>query len=207
MGPMHQENCTPPLNRRLHRHESRGMSLVEVMVGTAIFTVLAMGLTAAYVQNMRMAKAQAYRTQAINTSMTILEQLRSNGYSDLRSGFHAPPNPPPFVVKLLDPTQTTVAPTGYRNLEIPINVRDGTELSGTWTETSLWIEDSETAPQLPMRFWLTLDRDSAETGAVHAVMKLTLFYQWRTPGDGRSDWKTGNFRMAVPKLTVGTTDI
>ena len=183
------------------------MTLVEVMVASVIFTMLAMGLTAGYIQNMRMAKAQAFRTQAINTAMTILEQLRANGYSDLRTNFHALPNPPAFVVKLLDPTQTTVEPTGYRDFELPINVRDGTELTDTWTDTELRIETSATAPTLPMRFWLTLDRDVAETGDIHAVFQLTLFYQWRTPGDSSTDWKTGNLRMAVPKLTVGISDI
>ncbi|MBE2213998.1 MAG: hypothetical protein IAE82_09020 [Opitutaceae bacterium] len=183
------------------------MTLVEVMVATAIFTILATGLTAAYIQNMRMAKAQAYRTQAINTAMTVLEQLRANGYSDLRTNFHAPPSPPPFVIKLLDPSQTTIEPTGYRDFELPINVRDGAELTDTWTETALQIEAADSAPRLPMRFWLTLDRDAAETGDIHAVFQLTLFYQWSTPGSNGADWKTGNLRMAVPKLTVGTTDI
>ncbi len=183
------------------------MTLVEVMVATAIFTMLATGLTATYVQNMRMAKAQSFRTQAINTAMTVLEQLRSNGYSDLRTVYHEPASPPAFTVKLLDPTQMAVDPTGYRDLSLPINVRDGTGLVGDWTETELIIETRADAPRLPMRFWVTLDRDTAETGEVHAVFQLTLFYQWRTPGSSSNDWKTGNLRMAVPKLTVGTIDM
>jgi hypothetical protein len=183
------------------------MTLVEVMVATAVFTMLATGLTAAYVQNIPMAKAQAYRTQAINTAMTVLEQLRSNGYSDLRTIYHEPASPPPFVVKLLDPSQMANEPTGYRDFELPLNVRDGVELLGDWTETALIIETKDDAPRLPMRFWVTLDRDTAETGDVHAVFRLTLYYQWRTPGSSTADWKTGNLRMAVPKLTVGTLDM
>lgn len=183
------------------------MTLVEVMVATVLFTFLATGLTAAYMLNMRMAKAQAYRTQAINTAMTVLEQLRANGYSDLRTKYHEPPNPPDFIVKLLDPTQKSVLPTGYRDLNLPLNMRDGTELTDSWTQTDLQIEDSTSAPKLPMRFWLSLDRDIATTGKVHAVFQLTLFYQWRTPGKADADWKTGNLRMSVPKLTVGTADM
>lgn len=183
------------------------MTLVEVMIGAALFTLIATGLTAGYIQNLRMAKNISYRTQAANTAMSILEQFRANGYFDLLERYYKPASPPPLTVKVLDPTQTSTIPTGYRDLDLPINRRDSELLSGDWTPLNLTISDTGESTKLPMRFWVYLQERSEPTGKVFAVFELALFYQWRNPTDPADKWQSGTFRMVVPKLTVGTDDI
>jgi len=182
------------------------MTLVEVMVATVLFTILALSLSAAYVQNLRMSKIQVYRTQAINTAVSILEQFRVEGHADIVTKYYDPADPGPVLVRLLDPTNTTVAPTGYRTFEIPFNVRDDEELNDQWTETNLDISGDANGGRLPIRFWLTLRRDATDTDPIYDVFQVVLIYQWRSPGAQPGAWETGNFRIAVPKLTVESAD-
>lgn len=181
----------------------RGMTLVEIMVATVLFTLLALTLTASYVQNLRMSKIQVYRTQAINTAVSILEQFRVEGHTDILNKYYDPTDPDPITVRLLDPTNTTVAPTGYRSFQIPFNARDDETLNASWTDTNIQI--AADGATLPIRFWLTLRRDASTTEPIYDAFQVVLIYQWRTPGTSGT-WETGNFRIVVPKLTVEASD-
>jgi len=192
------------------------MTLTEVMISTALLMLVAGGLASSYILNMRLARAHACRTHAVNTALGMVEQIRAMGYAELRDIYFTPSNPQPVPFQFVDPVQTTVQPTGYSRVDVPFNNRAGTVLVSTWTEVLVPLDNDPAVPGLPMRYWMRLDRDSGTTlptsGAldstsIHAMMQVTLFYEWQVPGAASNRWIGGDLRVAIPKLTVGALDI
>src|SRR5262245_19541513 len=121
--------CEQALRRgRLMHRGRRAMTLVEIMMGTALLAMLGTTLVSLFVQNFRMSKLQAFRSQAVTTSLTILEQLRFMQYPQVETVYLAGTSGA-FSVKVADPTQTT----DYVTISVPVNVRDGVLQSSTWT--------------------------------------------------------------------------
>lgn len=188
------------------RTRKSGLTLVEIMVATGIFAILSVALTATFVQSLRFAKIISHRTQAINTATSIVEQLRAKGFTDLFNDYYLPSSPPDFTVKIVDPGASTATPSYYKDLILPINVRGTTTLDSDWTETEISVDSDPNAPKLPMKLWLSLDRDSGTGANLHEVFQITLIYQWRSPGAISSSWKTGNLRIVAAKSTVGSAN-
>lgn len=181
----------------------RGVTLVEVMVATVIFSILSLGITATYIQSLRYAKIISHRTQAINTAMSMVEQLREKGFTDLLNDYYTPTTPPDFVVKIVDPTASSAVPSYYADLTLPINVRGATTLKSSWTDVDVTVDSDPSAPKMPMKFWLTINRDNGTGTSLHEVFQIQLSYQWRSPGGTSTSWKNGNMRITAPKKTVG----
>ena len=59
------------------------MSLVEVMMATGILAFVATTMVGVFLQNQRFSYFLGYRSQAITTSLSILEQLRFRQYSEI----------------------------------------------------------------------------------------------------------------------------
>lgn len=188
------------------RRRTKGMTLVEIMVASAIFAIMSVGLTATFVQSLRFAKVISHRTQSINTATSIVEQLRERGFTDLLNDYYLPTTPPAFTVKVVDPSASASFPTYYSDLTIPINVRGTDTLSSTWTDVLIPVDSDPNAPKLPMKFWLSLKRDAGTGTSLHEVFQITLIYQWRSPGAISAAWKTGNMRIVAAKTTVGSAN-
>jgi type II secretory pathway pseudopilin PulG len=99
------------------------MTLVEVLIAAGIFAMLSVGLTATFIQSLRFAKIIFHRTQAINTAVNVVEQLREKGFTDLLNEYYQPTTPPAITVKIVDPTAGSNFPSCYSDLAIPINMR------------------------------------------------------------------------------------
>lgn len=171
------------------------MTLVEIMMGTALLAMLATSLVALFVQNLRMSKIQAFRSQAVTSSLTILEQMRFMQYPQVETVYNAGASGA-FSVQIVDPTQTT----DYSALSLPVNVRDGVLQSATWTTANIVVDPDSTKPRLPMRFFLTLKRNRQTSGTKVDVFEIVLLYQYLNQGRGTSRWLTGNIRLIVPSL-------
>lgn len=173
------------------------MTLVEVMVGATLLSLLGLALLTMFVQNLRMSKVQSFRSQAVTASLTVLEELRFLQYPEIEAIYNNSASGS-FQIQLPDPAATS----GYAALTLPVNVRDGVAVSGAtaWTTTSLVVDPSTTAPRLPMRFFLLLSRNRQTTGTVVDVFEVVLLYQWAVAGQGTSRWQTGNVRLIVPNL-------
>jgi type II secretory pathway pseudopilin PulG len=187
-----------PVRRPAHhplRAASRGMTLVEIMVGTALLAMVGATLLAVFVQNFRMSKIQAFRSQAVTTSLTVLEQMRFLQYPQIETVYNAGTSGA-FSVRIADPSQTT----DYATLSLPVNVRDGTLQSATWTTANVVIDPDPAKPKLPMRFFLTLKRNRQTSGTKIDLFEIVLLYQYLNQGRGTSNWETGNVRLIVPSL-------
>lgn len=185
----------PGLVHRLTRGRCRGMTLVEVMIGTGLLTMIGATLLAVFVQNFRMSKLQAYRSQAVTTSLTILEQMRFLQYPQIETVYNAGTSGA-FSVRLADPSQST----DYATISLPVNVRDGTLQSATWTAANIVVDPDTTKPKLPMRFFLTLKRNRQTTGTKIDLFEIVLLYQYLNQGRSTTNWETGNVRLVVPAL-------
>ena len=183
------------LLHRLMRTRVRGLTLVEVMIGTGLLTMVGATLLAVFVQNFRMSKIQAFRSQAVTTSLTVLEQMRFLQYPQIETVYLAGTSGA-FSIRLADPSQTT----DYATLSLPVNVRDGTLQSATWTTANIVVDPDATKPRLPMKFFLTLRRNRQTTGNKIDLFEIVLLYQYLNQGRGTSNWETGNVRLIVPSL-------
>lgn len=183
------------LVHRLTRKNSFGMTLVEVMIGTGLLTMVGATLLAVFVQNFRMSKIQAFRSQAVTTSLTVLEQMRFLQYPQIETVYLAGTSGA-FSIRLADPSQST----DYATISLPVNVRDGTLQSATWTTANIVVDPDTTKPRLPMRFFLSLKRNRQTTGSKIDLFEIVLLYQYLNQGRGTSNWETGNVRLVVPSL-------
>jgi prepilin-type N-terminal cleavage/methylation domain-containing protein len=166
-------------------------TLVEVMVAAVIFTILAVSISALFVQNNQMSSRLRYRTTATNAALNILEQIRLVDFNGLTSLYASSATIPGSYVRVLvadpnapnhsglaAPDATLVAPDtpgvgadaipiGYQNLDLLINVRDGVTtpvLNSAWNTCTLPLNTSTTGIRMPMRFWLTLKYNTIISG-------------------------------------------
>jgi type II secretory pathway pseudopilin PulG len=171
------------------------MTLVEIMVGAGLLTMVGATLLAVFVQNFRMSKIQAFRSQAVTTSLTILEQMRFMQYPQIDTVYLAGTSGA-FSLRIADPSQTT----DYATISLPVNVRDGVLQSATWTSVNVVVDPDTNKPRLPMRFFLTLKRSRQTTGTKIDLFEIVLLYQYLNQGRGTTNWETGNVRLVVPSL-------
>ncbi len=171
------------------------MTLVEVMIGTTILAMIATSLVGLFVQSFRMSKLQAFRSQAVTTSLTILEQLRFMQYPQVEAVYNAGTGAA-FSVQIVDPTQSA----DYSNLSLPVNVRDGVQMNGTWTQAEVVVDPNPQSPRLPMRFFLSLRQNRQTSGTKVDLFEVVLLYQFLGGGKGSTNWQTGNIRLVIPSL-------
>jgi type II secretory pathway pseudopilin PulG len=224
-----------------HRRARTGaFTLVEVMIAAILFTLVSLSIGFLYVQNNRMATRLRYRTNATNAALNVLEQIRVLDFSNLlvlHTTASSPTNAPAYIRVLIadpnavdhttldapDPTNTSAAPWAgfgadtiplkFQNLDVYINVLDGTEVQSAWNTCTLPLESSPTAPRMNMRFWLTLKYNTVVSGdaaitATGQVFEIILVYQWQQPGSSASSvWSSGTVKAVVqnpmPKV-IGT---
>lgn len=182
------------------------MTLPEVMMAAVIFTIVAVSLTAALIQNYRIARSESYRTQVINCTMGVVEQLRARSFTDLEE-IYKNYTTETYLVQIIDPLNFTAGkdaddrdiPAGYRQFKLPINVRDGVVVKSDWTTVDVPL-DTDGKLRLNLRYWLDVKLNLSVSGNKCDVYEARLVYQWRKPGDTTSPWQSGAFRVAVPWL-------
>jgi hypothetical protein len=175
------------------------------MVGAAIFTLVAISLTAALIQNERATRTLSYRTQAITITMGMVEQIRTISFLDLTNICNnvsaGTGTGDTIAVQIMDPANDSPdpdVPAGYRVIQLPINDLDGVSKKTSWFTTSIPLDTSTTAPRLPLRWWLRLSRRLSTTDPVCDVYELCLIYQWQMPGTPSAPWQSGVIRIVTP---------
>ncbi len=163
-------------------------------MATGILAFVATTMVGVFLQNQRFSYFLGYRSQAITTSLSILEQLRFRQYAEVADVYNAGVSGA-VTVTIADPAQAS----GYRDLTLPVNVRDNVELSSTWTDAQITV-DPDANTQLPMRFFLVLKRNYAASGTKMDVFEIILLFKWRRAGAGDETWETSNVRLVVPNL-------
>jgi type II secretory pathway pseudopilin PulG len=180
---------------RTDRDAARGLTLVEVMVGTGLLALVGAALVGLFIQNFRMSKLQSFRSQAITTSLTIVEQMRFMQYPQIETVYNAGASGS-FSIQVVNPTTGT----DYSTITLPVHVRDGTTINSTWTTANIVVDPDSSRPLLPMRFLLSLRRNRQTTGTKVDLFEIVLLYQYLIEGSSTGRWQTGNVRLIVPSL-------
>ncbi|WP_221028795.1 type IV pilus modification PilV family protein [Actomonas aquatica] len=170
------------------------MTLIEVMVAAGILAVVATTMVGIFLQNQRFSYFLGYRSQAITTSLSILEQLRFRQYAEIADVYNAGAAGS-VTVSLADPAEAD----GYRDVIIPVNIRDNTELSPNWTTANITV-DPDSNTKLPMKFFLMLKRNYSNSGTKMDVFEVILLFKWRRSAENNDEWETSNVRLVVPNL-------
>lgn len=80
--------------RPAHSQSQKGFSLVEVMIGFMVFSILALSLTATALHTLRSAQLNIMRNTAFATAQGFLEQLKSIPESSIRAALADPEGTP-----------------------------------------------------------------------------------------------------------------
>jgi len=208
------------------RSRTGGFTLAEIMVATVIFSIMSLALGASLIQNDKFTNALSYRTQALNISMGMVEQMRNIAYIDMLSYCNnvagiGTGTQTTINVAVMDPWQANPDSTGfaranYQLIQLPINqltmsitAADGTVSTPTftnnnWLQTSIPMDTSKTAQQMPIRWWLAVTRNvqTSQYGATTATsacdaFEISLIYQWQIPGVKNPTWQSGVIRLAI----------
>lgn len=191
-------------------YNARGFTLVEVMIATLIFSMLAISTTSVFIQNNRVMATLRYRTHATNAALSVVEQLRLHQFSTIKSYHDVAAST--ILVSLADPTYTRPipdrdlypaangmlgVPDGYRPIPLKINVIDNVEKIASWTPVELPLETSANAPKLKAQFWTTINANISISSPVVEVYEIVVVYQWRNPASS-APWQSGTVRLVVP---------
>lgn len=135
---------------------------------------------------------------AYNTIDRLVTKLATDSTCTLRMVV-ADPN---YTAPTADPAPDLTAQPlpGYRPYFLKINVLNGTVNDSSWTSLDLPLESSLTAPRLPARFWLTINKNVSLTTPVVQIYEVVLMYQWKTPGQANTatnDWNSGTIRVVI----------
>lgn len=183
------------------------MTLVEVLVAVVLFAMLSVGLSATFIYNIKSAQSLNHRTQAVNAAMSVAEQMRGVGYSDLLNLHYSETAPVTFKIKLVDPTATTATatePSYYRIFELPVNVVGTKTVKSDFTPRDIYVAGAAASRKLKMRYWVSLNLDQSLTTPVRQVFQLVLIYQWKDPASTTDTWQSGAIRIAVPNPSGAT---
>jgi Tfp pilus assembly protein PilV len=206
------------------RSRTGGFTLAEIMVATVIFTITSLSLAASLIQNQRFTTALSYRTQALNVSMGMVEQIRQIPYPIMQTYCKAvvAGTTTTIDVDIMDPLNTstdytagTGAPPNYRRVQLPfqLTLSTGAETvlnTGTstftsnsaanaWYQTSIPMDLSQSAQQLPIRWWLTVYYNvQSGAGTACDAFEMVLVYQWQIPGTRSPAWQSGTIRVINP---------
>lgn len=116
----------------LYKNMKKGFTLVETLVGVAVFTVISLAAYQAYISLFKIVSTSQYRIIAINLANEQFEILRNLPYSDVGVIGGAPNGKFPHVQELVRGGYTFIATTTIRNIDLPF---DGT-IGGTPNDLS-----------------------------------------------------------------------
>lgn len=142
-----------------------GYSLVEVVVASGLFALLAGGILATTLVIRSTAEETVYQNTALTVGQAYLEQIRSIEYTTLQSAA----------------TDATVAFTLIDSSGTPLLAADGTPMNnGDWAEETIMLdEDPSGRPIQPMnfRFRPVLTSLRTVTGNQADGVEITLHYE------------------------------
>lgn len=139
------------------------MTLVELMISMALFSMLSIGLFAGVIHSRRMAENAVYESTAVTVALAYLEQIRNIQY--------------PALLEAL--------PGGPAGGKIPTMVDQGTEdplYRDLKTKKTILIDTDEAGqPESFMDMWVTAGlRDLRPVNGLRAL-EVTIDFEWKNP--------------------------
>jgi len=200
---------------------TRGFTLMEVMVGMMVFTVLALGVTSTIIQSRKLAQLNILRNAAWNAAQGYLEQMLSINPADIEAASEPwvssrPPIPTESVNALLTNTQAievadplyvsplSAAPSGS-------NMTARTDVAGDmWNVKQIMIDmntvNGTSAPVVMSEYFdVNVSRAWTQVGGSWQVPQspaqpgyflIKIDFQFKAVGYNAVGWLKGSVRMA-----------
>jgi len=154
---------------------SRGMTLAEIVIAMAVFSLIAGGIVGLSIQSRRMAESAIRENTAATVTQGYLEQIKSIEYSAL-------------VDAIADPGNVAIGTKTDQDTNDPImlNVKN--------QKTLIINTAPDGTPNRFMRFWITpTATDLAGTG--RRAVTFTAQFEWEGNDRGVGDIRTSTIRF------------
>ena len=176
---------TPRLLLRSFRQSSarRGLTLVEIMIAMALFTIMAGGIMGTHTMAMRVAHANIHRNTAISIGQGYLEQIKSIPFETVEMALTDPANHPLPTRGISSARMTdqesqilddflVVGQSNYKRVLLDVDA------AGEETHMELWV-----TPRISQSFRLAAD------GITHipdpSLLEVELELEWRSVNRNR----------------------
>ncbi len=203
--------------RSAHFKQVRGFTLVEVMVGMFVFTLVAIGITATVMQTRRIAQLNVMRTVAYTVAQGYIEQILSLNAADIEAASEfwvtgRPPLPTESVNAMLtNTTNVEISDPLYvsplSSAPVGSNMVARTDVSGDmWNVKNIMIDLQNNALGVPTAIPMTLYLDvniSRNWQQVNGVwqqptspyMLIKVDFQYQSQGYLTAGWYKGSLQM------------
>jgi len=182
--------------------QTRGLTLIEIMVSMGVFTIVSMGILAVVLQIRRMAENNVYENTALTMAQGYLEQVRSLPYGQLLAAANfvgTPPTPDLGVGRL------NLLSANGGGATFLLNESNQLLRSTQWTNERVFLDRDAAGRNLqPMDFRFRVSLLNIDNPALVAIrpqgIEIILDYQFTFP-DGRQRVVTRsirNVRSVVP---------
>ena len=154
--------------------ESRGMTLAEIMIAMAVFSLIASGIVGLAIQSRRMAESAIRENTAATVTQGYLEQIKSIEYSAL-------------VDAIADPGNVAIGTKTDQDTNDPImlNVRN---------QKTLVINSADGTATRFMRFWITPTATNL-AGTGRRAVTFTARFEWEGNDRRVGDIRTSTIRF------------
>lgn len=146
-------------------HSTEGFTLLEVVMASLIFTMVALGISGNLMLNRRIAETTIRESTAYTAASGYIEQVKSIAYEQILMSVRNPAIPLPTVLSKGHPD--------------PLEI-------GKWVEKQVVIDiDSATSVEKTMPLWVRLDIEDLESPENGTILGLTLQFSWEDPRSGK----------------------
>lgn len=154
--------------------KKRGMTLAEIVVGMAVFSLIAGGIISLTIQSRRMAEAAIRENTAATVTQGYLEQIKSIEYSALEAA-------------IADPTNVAIGTKTDQDTNDPI-------MLNVSNQKTLVINSGDGTPTRFMRFWITLTATNL-AGTGRRAVTFTAQFRWEGNDRRVGDIRTSTIRF------------
>lgn len=176
---------------RFSQPRTRGVSLIEVMIGMAIFSLLALGIIATAMHSLRTSQLNVMKNTAFTVSQGFLEQIRSIDESHLKAAVEDPYDTP-------IPTKSVSATSagGVIHVDSPLYLEDPVATADGQNHRKILVDLTENSAgemnEVFMDMWFDLDITPMTTANGYLIK---IDFKYYRPGLNYLAAQTGSVRI------------
>ena len=171
-------------------NESKGYSLVEVMISAAVLAIVAAGISSVTIMTSRIAYSNIYENTAYNIAQAYAEQIKSINYKAIRNALQ---DPATYDI----PTESLMLGSSENSADLK---QDDPLIFGVGLEKEIVVDVEETEDgelaERHMRMWiLPTGRDLTTDTSCWDAMEITLDFEWEVIDGSGSARHAGQVKL------------
>jgi hypothetical protein len=169
------------------KNDLLGYSLLELMIGSGVFAIIAVAISASTALSSQMAVSNIYRNTAYTVAQGYSEQIKSIVFAEIKAALEDPANNNIPTVSLSKGAGTV------SELSDPLTF-------GVRTEKTIVVDIEEQADgterDRTMQMWVTpLGLDLSTTAADMDAIEITLDFEWKLSDQSITEIERGNLKI------------